>query len=356
MTQADFADRVLAWFAKHGRKDLPWQKNPTPYRVWISEIMLQQTQVTTVIPYFQRFMNSFQDIDALADANIDDVLHHWSGLGYYARARNLHKAAVLIRDRYNSEFPATFDDVVALPGIGRSTAGAILSLSRNERHAILDGNVKRVLARHSAVDGWPGQTSVAQKLWLLAETHTPDAAVAAYTQAMMDLGATVCTRTKPNCNECPLAIDCVAREAGRVADFPGKKEKKLKPLRRTVMALLHVDGSIYLERRPATGIWGGLWSFPELRDDDELTEWCEERIDVSPIEIEQWDVVRHSFTHFDLDIEPISVRVMPRSSKVADGGDHVWYDMHSPQKLGIAAPVSGLIAKLKELEPNVTNR
>jgi len=355
MTQADFSDRVLTWFAKHGRKDLPWQKNPTPYRVWISEIMLQQTQVKTVIPYFHKFMQSFPDIGTLAGAHIDDVLHHWSGLGYYARARNLHQAAVLIRDQYNGDFPATIDEAVALPGIGRSTAGAILSLSRNERHAILDGNVKRVLARHNAVDGWPGKTSVAQRLWVLAEKNTPDSQAAAYTQAIMDLGATVCTRTKPRCAECPVHLDCAASAAGRVDDYPGKKPKKTKPLRKTVMALLHVDGSIYLERRPAAGIWGGLWSFPELQADDEVAEWCADRIDVRPVEVEQWDVIRHSFTHFDLDIEPISVRVVPRSSKVADGEDHVWLDINSPRKLGIAAPVSGLINKLKELESNVTN-
>ena len=355
MTQADFPDRVLAWFSKHGRKDLPWQENPTPYRVWISEIMLQQTQVKTVIPYFEKFMDSFPDIDTLARANIDDVLHHWSGLGYYARARNLHRAAVSIRDEHAGEFPATIDEVLALPGIGRSTAGAILSLSRHERHAILDGNVKRVLARHGAVAGWPGKTAVAQKLWALAEKNTPESQVAAYTQAMMDLGATVCTRTKPSCVACPLQQDCAASASGRIDDFPGKKSRKAKPLRRTVMALIHVDGSIYLERRPAVGIWGGLWSFPELREDDEVAAWCADRADVRPLEIEQWDVVRHSFTHFDLDIEPISVRVMPRSSKVADGDDHVWFDINSPPKLGIAAPVSGLINKLKELEPNVTN-
>ncbi len=317
--------------------------------------MLQQTQVTTVIPYFEKFMASFQDIEALANASIDDVLHHWSGLGYYARARNLHKAAVLIHDNYSSEFPATFDEVMALPGIGRSTAGAILSLSRNERFAILDGNVKRVLARHNAVDGWPGETSVARKLWELAERHTPDTEVADYTQAIMDFGATVCTRTKPFCVDCPLGQDCAANSSGRVSAYPGRKSRKAKPLRKTVMALLHVDGSIYLERRPAAGIWGGLWSFPELRPDEKVAEWCEERTDVRMIEIEQWDTIRHGFTHFDLDIAPISVRVTPRSSKVADGDDHVWFDINSPQKLGIAAPVSGLIEKLKELEPNVTN-
>jgi A/G-specific adenine glycosylase len=292
----------------------------------------------------------------LANANIDDVLHLWSGLGYYARARNLHKAAGVIRDQFQCEFPSTFDDVVSLPGIGRSTAGAILSLSRNERHAILDGNVKRVLARFHTVEGWPGKKTVTDTLWKFAELHTPRERVAEYTQSMMDLGATICTRTKPRCDECPLNDDCAANAIGQTDIYPGRKAKSVKPLRKTVMALFHVEGSIYLERRPAAGIWGGLWSFPELCADDEVVEWCEEKIDVEAVAIEQWDIVRHSFTHFDLDIAPISVRVTPRSSKVADGDDHVWYDINSPQKLGIAAPVSGLIQKLKELGPHVTNR
>jgi A/G-specific adenine glycosylase len=356
MMQAGFSARVLHWYTEHGRKDLPWQENPTPYRVWISEIMLQQTQVTTVIPYFRKFMATFGDIESLANANIDDVLHLWSGLGYYARARNLHRAAVEIRDRYDGEFPGSFDDVVSLPGIGRSTAGAILSLSRNKRHAILDGNVKRVLARFHAVEGWPGKKTVADVLWKFAELHTPQERVADYTQAMMDLGATICTRSKPGCDECPLVDGCVANASDQIDAYPGRKGKTVKPLRQTVMALFHVDGSIYLERRPAAGIWGGLWSFPELRADDEVIEWCKEKIDVHAMEIEQWDIVRHSFTHFDLDIAPISVRVTPRSSRVADGEDHVWYDINSPQKIGIAAPVSGLIQKLKELGPHVTNR
>jgi A/G-specific adenine glycosylase len=345
----------LAWSEQHGRNDLPWQANSTPYRVWISEIMLQQTQVATVIPYFERFTASFPDITVLAVSDIDEVLHHWSGLGYYARARNLHKTAQVIRNDYAGKFPIHFDDVVALPGIGRSTAGAILALSRNERHAILDGNVKRVLARFHAVGGWPGKSSVAQTLWEFAEQHTPLSRVAEYTQAIMDLGAIICTRTKPGCTECPLAIDCKAHAANQVSDYPGKKDKKHKPLRKTHMAIVHSEGAIYLERRPAVGIWGGLWSFPELRADDEVANWCEDQIDVHPLEIRRWDIVRHSFTHFDLDIEPIAVRVERRSSKIEDREDHVWYDINSPQKLGIAAPVSGLIQKLKELESNVPN-
>ncbi len=350
MSEAVFSSRVLDWYARNGRKDLPWQQDPSPYRVWVSEIMLQQTQVSTVIPYFQRFMASFPDVLSLADARVDDVLHHWSGLGYYARARNLHKTAQLIRDEFGGIFPEDYDDVVALPGIGRSTAGAILSLSRNQRHAILDGNVKRVLARFHAVDGWPGKSSVAESLWSHAERHTPTANVADYSQAMMDLGATVCTRTRPACGDCPLVSDCRAHSVGRTADFPGRKEKKAKRLRKTNMALIHDNGAVYLERRPASGIWGGLWSFPELAVDDDPASWCETQVGVRALEIDRWDTVRHSFTHFDLDIAPIAVRVIAASRKVGDGDDHVWYDIDSPQQLGIAAPVSGLIRKLKELE------
>ena len=355
MSADRFAGRVLNWFAKHGRKDLPWQEKPTPYRVWVSEIMLQQTQVATVIPYFRRFMASFPDVRSLADAPEDDVLHHWSGLGYYARARNLHKTARIIRDEHGAEFPQAFDTVVGLPGIGRSTAGAILALARNERHAILDGNVKRVLARYHSVDGWPGTTAVATKLWSLAEQHTPATRVADYTQAMMDLGATVCTRSKPRCNECPLASDCAAHAAGRENDYPGRKAKRAKPQKATSMVLARCDDAIWLERRPATGIWGGLWSFPELDTDADVTTWCEAVFSVAPVAVESLDVVRHSFTHFDLEIRPIAVRVEECSRKVADAGRGAWYDLHDPGKLGLAAPVANLLEQLRKESTNVTN-
>ena len=353
-----FAGSLLKWSASHGRKDLPWQKNPTPYRVWISEIMLQQTQVATAIPYYLRFVESFPDADTLADASIDDVLHHWSGLGYYARARNLHQAATIIRDEYRGEFPASFDDVINLPGIGRSTAGAILALSRDTRHAILDGNVKRVLARYHAVAGWPGKSAVSRILWRYAEEHTPADGVAAYTQAMMDLGATICTKTVPRCGECPLAEDCLAHAAGRETEFPGRREKKAKPLKTTQMILVCAEDSVFLERRPPSGIWGGLWSFPEIDPQRDASSWCEETLKASPVAIEQWSTVRHSFTHYDLDIEPTAVRLEKLSSTVADGNDRIWYELDSRRQVGIAAPVAGLIEILKteQLAQNVTNR
>ncbi len=317
--------------------------------------MLQQTQVATVIPYFERFMGSFPDVAALAHADMDDVLHHWSGLGYYARARNLHTAAQKIIADHGGIFPREFEDALALPGIGRSTAGAILALSRNERHAILDGNVKRVLARLHAVEGWPGKSSVADELWLLADSYTPATRVAEYTQAMMDLGATLCTRSRPLCGRCPVAGDCAAHATGRETDYPGKRPKKAKPLRKTQMLLVCSGGEIYLERRPATGIWGGLWSFPELDDDSDIGGWCEERLSVSPVDVERWELLRHSFTHFDLDIQPIAVRVSEASSRVADDEERVWYNVCSPPKLGIAAPVSNLIQQLKEQKNYVPN-
>lgn len=317
--------------------------------------MLQQTQVATVIPYFKRFMNSFPSIGSLADAALDDVLHHWSGLGYYARARNLHKSAQFIRDEFDNQFPGNFDAVLALPGVGRSTAGAILALSGNARYAILDGNVKRILARHNAIDGWPGKPAVASALWKIAEAEMPNKDIAKYTQAMMDLGATVCTRTKPRCTECPVVDSCKAHALGRELEFPGKRPRKIKPLKQKRMLMIQNGNEVYLERRPAAGIWGGLWSFPELDDESELRAWCDRVIGIHPVAIERWDTVRHSFTHFDLDIEPIVVKLSNGSCKVQDNGEEIWYNVSSPQQLGIAAPVSYLIEKLKEQSTYVPN-
>ena len=339
----DFAAPVLDWFDRHGRKDLPWQQDPTPYRVWVSEIMLQQTQVTTVIPFFARFMDSFPDVSALADAHVDDVLHHWSGLGYYARARNLHKAAQLVRDGHDAEFPTEFDAVLALPGIGRSTAGAILALSSGRRYPILDGNVKRVLARYHTVAGWPGRTAVANALWAHAEDNTPGERVAHYTQAMMDLGATVCSRTRPACTICPLATGCGALALGRQTDYPGRKPKRAKPRRNTHMVLVRHEDAVYLERRPPSGIWGGLYSFPELDSAHEAEAWCRERLGVRPAVAETWPVLQHSFTHFDLDIVPVAIRVDSAPSRAADEGDGLWYSPADSRRVGLAAPVRALL-------------
>ncbi len=342
---SEFSDQVIAWFDHSGRKDLPWQK-PDAYSIWVSEIMLQQTQVQTVIPYYERFVQSFPDVVSLADAPVDTVLQHWSGLGYYARARNLHKAAKLLRDEHAGVFPASFDDVVALPGIGRSTAGAILSLAFDQRHAILDGNAKRVLARHRAIAGWPGASSVARQLWVAAEAHTPDRRVAAYTQAIMDLGATVCTRSQPNCGACPVSGDCRALQHDSIADFPGRKPKKSRPLKQTTMVLAVMDGAVFLERRPPAGIWGGLWSLPELANDD-VADWCHQTLNSRDNRIESWDTLRHSFSHYDLDILPVVVRVEATSRRVADGDHSTWHRLDDSPPGGIAAPVQKLINTLK---------
>jgi len=349
----EFAARVLAWYDEHGRKDLPWQQ-PDAYAVWVSEIMLQQTQVATVIPYYERFMVSFPTVTALANADADAVLGHWSGLGYYARARNLHAAAQIVRDEHAGVFPLEFEAVLALPGIGRSTAGAILALAHDQRHAILDGNVKRVLSRHQAIAGWPGKTAVAKELWQAAENNTPHERVADYTQAIMDLGATLCRRGKPSCDACPVNSDCVARETDSVDRFPGRKPRVARPLKQTTMVLAVSENAVFLQRRPAAGIWGGLWSLPEMPATD-VVDWCRRVLDHDGRSRETWSTLRHSFSHFDLDIEPVVVRGDVASSKVADADDTTWFDLGEEPPGGIAAPVQKLIDRLKT-ESHGTNR
>ncbi|MBT8440604.1 MAG: A/G-specific adenine glycosylase, partial [Gammaproteobacteria bacterium] len=255
-----FSEKVLFWGKAHGRKDLPWQQQMTPYRVWVSEIMLQQTQVKTVIPYFEKFVENFPTIQQLAEANVDEVLHHWSGLGYYARARNLHKTAQTIASVYKGKFPEEIHEMEKLPGIGRSTAGAILSLSRGLYFPILDGNVKRVLARCFEVGGWPGKASVLKQLWQISEKVTPRQETASFNQSMMDLGSMVCTRGSPACDNCPLNNQCGAYKSGNWSNYPGKKPKKALPVKKTIMLLIKNDqGAILLQKRPPAGIWGGLW-------------------------------------------------------------------------------------------------
>jgi A/G-specific adenine glycosylase len=343
---SDFPSRVLRWYQEHGRRDLPWQQKDA-YCVWVSEIMLQQTQVQTVIPYFARFMQSFPGVVALADATLDAVLDHWSGLGYYARARNLHNAARIVRDEHDGAFPQHFDAVAVLPGIGRSTAGAIMALAYDKRYPILDGNVKRVLARHGTIAGWPGKTDVARALWQAAEENTPKSGVRDYTQAMMDLGATVCTRSRPRCDACPVRTDCAALATGTIDRYPGRKAKKAKPLKQTTMVMAVSNGSIYLERRPPAGIWGGLWSLPELSD-EEVGDWCRTTLADAGRSIESWGTLRHSFSHYDLDIQPVVVRIDATSRKVADNDDATWHSLDAAPPGGIAAPVQKLINTLKD--------
>jgi A/G-specific adenine glycosylase len=296
----DFSDKLLSWFDHHGRKHLPWQQNQTPYRVWLSEIMLQQTQVATVIPYYERFTQRFPDVASLASAEEDEVLHLWTGLGYYARARNLQKAAKQLVQEHNGEFPAGLDQLQNLPGIGRSTAGAIMALAFKLPATILDGNVKRVLARCYAVDGWPGQTQVSNKLWAIAEELSPDTRIADYTQAIMDMGATLCTRSKPKCEICPFSNECIAYRDDRIKELPGKKPKKAMPIRNTQMLVVsNSNGELLLQRRPSQGLWGGLWSFPEC-DDQEVHLRLEglQILESQISKIEHQTPFRHTFTHF----------------------------------------------------------
>lgn len=352
-SQFCFSEAVLEWFDRHGRKDLPWQRDPSSYRVWISEIMLQQTRVSSVIDYFQRFVERFPDIAALANAPMDEVLHYWSGLGYYARARNLHKAALMIRDQYQGVFPRRFEEVIGLPGIGRSTAGAILSLAQSQRYAILDGNVKRVLARFHAIEGWPGQATVQAMLWQFAEQHLPKNRLAHYTQAMMDLGATRCTRVQPLCQECPLSAGCAARLQGRVHELPTPKPSKPLPTRKTQMLLLQNEhDEILLEKRPDSGIWGGLWSFPECAADTNLADWCQDTLGFQLERCKVWPEVRHTFSHFHLSITPTHAHIEGPPKRVMESQRYVWYNSKRPQAYGLAAPVIRLLAKMDESMSN----
>lgn len=346
-----FAASVLEWFDQHGRKHLPWQKNITPYRVWLSEIMLQQTQVTTVIPYFERFTRHFATVEALAAAPLDDVLHLWTGLGYYARARNLHKCAQQVVAEYGGTFPDTVEALAALPGIGESTAGAIVSIAHRKHAAILDGNVKRVLARYHAIDGWPGQSATLQALWTKARENTPKRRCHDYTQAMMDLGSMLCTRSRPACELCPVGDGCIARATGTQGRYPGKKPKKDKPVKTTYLLMLRSPaGELLLEQRPATGIWGGLWSFPERPLDDDLASHCRERYG-EPAQLETWDSYRHTFSHYHLDITPVLIQLGRSADTVMEAQQTLWYNVHQPESVGLAAPVKKLLDKLAELGP-----
>ena len=342
----DFASRILDWFDHHGRHDLPWQQDTSPYRVWVSEIMLQQTQVKTVIPYYQRFLNAFPTVHELAAATEDEVLHLWTGLGYYARARNLHKAAKYVSEQLSGVFPDSLEALQELPGVGRSTAGAILSIAHGQRASILDGNVKRVLARFHAVEGWPGQRAVHDRLWDIAEQYTPAHRCADYTQAMMDLGATLCTRAAPRCEDCPLQADCAARSSGTQRDFPGRKPRKTLPVKETRLLMIRdARGDLLLEKRPASGIWGGLWCFPEAASLAPETA-CLDLTGHAPAKVEPWPGFRHTFSHYHLDIEPLLVEFAGETGLVMDADRQLWYNLRQPPQIGLAAPVVGLLAQL----------
>jgi len=337
--QKQFSNSILNWFAKYGRKDLPWQIKPTPYSVWVSEIMLQQTQVKTVIPYYQKFMRTFPSLDDLAAASEDEVLALWSGLGYYSRGRNLHKAAQLLKNPdYSNQtqqgFPVTVAELELLPGIGRSTAGAILALSLNKKAAILDGNVKRVLARCFAIPGWPGKSTTLKQLWEIAELLTPESKVKDYTQAMMDLGATVCSRSNPDCEECPLGTICIARKQDMQSAYPG-------------------NNNILMEKRPPSGIWGGLWAPPtsdkaENGDSFSLKSHLSEEFGLAIESTRQLTPFKHTFSHFQLHLYPVQATIINNpSTQLIKENNLCWDNLDNWLQKGISAAVKTMLLQIK---------
>ena len=343
-----FADRLLRWFDRSGRHDLPWQHPRSPYRVWLSEIMLQQTQVQTVIPYFERFVGELPTLPDLAAAEPDRVIALWAGLGYYARARNLHQAARLCVERHCGELPADFVELSALPGIGRSTAGAILAQAWGQRFAILDGNVKRTLCRYHGVEGSPASSAVEKTLWALAEQHLPPSRLADYSQAIMDFGATLCTRSDPSCVLCPLQDSCVALREGRIAELPQSRPGKTLPERRTMMLVLRGDGdSVLLVRRPPTGVWSGMWSLPEVADHDEARQFVARHSDADFDANTPLALIEHSFSHYRLHIAPLLWQGGAASARIGDNDGHRWHSLAALDEVGLPAPVRKLLISLR---------
>ena len=341
--RTDFAQRLIDWHRDHGRHDLPWQRTHDPYRIWLSEIMLQQTQVDTVIPYYARFLARFSDLATLAAAPLDDVLALWSGLGYYARARNLHKAAQVVVGRHGGHFPRHPQAIAELPGIGRSTAAAIAAFSFGERAAILDGNVKRVLCRAFGIDGFPGERAVELRLWELAESLLPETGVGTYIQAQMDLGATLCTRARPACERCPFAALCVARTENRVAELPAARPRKAVPQRHVRVAVIHSAGRVLLEQRPPAGIWGGLLALPEIPESEaDPARWLGERFGLASRDGHALAPLNHAFTHFRLEITPIRFDVAGGAHEVADAA-HRWLALAELDSAGLPAPVRRIL-------------
>ncbi|WP_347988214.1 A/G-specific adenine glycosylase [Methylomonas sp. AM2-LC] len=349
MLPEQFQQLLLNWFELHGRKDLPWQQQISPYRVWLSEIMLQQTQVSSVIPYFNKFIAQFPTLESLAKADLDEVLNYWSGLGYYARARNLHKTAQLLSAK-GGQFPLTVEELSDLPGIGRSTAGAILSIACGQSQPILDGNVKRVLTRFHAICGWSGNSQVAVQLWEISQRYTPTHSCAAYTQAMMDMGATVCTRSKPKCHNCPLVSGCQALALKLVKEIPVPKPKKILPVKQLFFLVLqNAEQQILLEKRPPVGIWGGLWSLPEFTDLQQLQDWCQQQ-GFLIMELQCQDAQRHSFSHYHLDYTAVLVNCINHKNYVMEANAQLWYKPMHIDPIGLPSPIKRLLQQFNKEE------
>jgi A/G-specific adenine glycosylase len=347
-TSADtFVVPLLGWFDQHGRHDLPWQHPRSPYRVWLSEIMLQQTQVATVIPYFLRFLQHFPTLPDLAAASSDALMAQWAGLGYYARARNLHAAAKQCVALHEGDLPRDFDALLALPGIGRSTAAAILSQAWNERSAILDGNVKRVLARYHGIEGYPGQPAIERQLWAIADAHVatvPAGRLADYTQAQMDFGATLCTRAKPACIACPLQADCVAHRDGKVDALPTRKPSKVLPEREAIALLLEDrEGQVLLQRRPPAGIWASLWTLPQADTEAELRQWCAAHTGSDYDNADELPLIVHTFSHYRLHLQVRRMRNIALHDRVGDNDALRWVPRTALGELGLPAPIRKLL-------------
>lgn len=353
-TPEPFSERLLSWFARHGRHDLPWQHPRDPYRVWVSEIMLQQTQVRTVLPYFERFMARFPDVQALAAAPLDLVIQLWAGLGYYARARNLHAAAQRVTVDHRGQFPDTLEGLQALPGIGRSTAGAILSQAFGQRAAVLDGNVRRLLARHAGIEGWPGQPKVLARLWAAAESRLPHVRLADYTQAAMDLGNAVCRARAPGCHACPVASDCVARLSGKTQQIPAPKPRRARPKRSAQALMLRsAVGEVWLERRPPSGLWGGLWCLPLSQLDEPWSTYAT-RMQLRGEAQCPLPVIRHAFTHFDLELSAMCMPPECLTQGVRESTDGAWIKLDHPATWpGMPTPIRRLLEQLRAQEAGV---
>lgn len=339
----NFSSRLLAWHQSNGRHDLPWQNPITPYRVWVSEIMLQQTQVKTVIPYFERFMQRFGTLGELACASQEEVLQYWAGLGYYSRARNLHRCAQLVQQEFNGQLPVSVNELINLPGIGRSTAGAIAAIAYQKRAAILDGNVKRVLTRLHGITGYPEQPIIKNQLWEIAEQYCPDRDLPAYTQAQMDLGATLCTRSKPKCDQCPFNNDCYAFQHDCTTELPSKKPQRKLSTRRTRVLIIQSTEQLLLEKRPQQGIWGGLWSLPEIAINTSLSQWLQKNSCQLSKEIIKLEKIKHSFTHYHLEIFPVVLSLLNQDDLQIQAKNWQWHQRGQVRHLALPTPIKKLL-------------